>query len=293
MLHIKSIDIVGGVSLLDLGPHHCRFPIDGGFFCGGTRRGDSSYCPHHHAIAYVKADKPAFASGGFMAQACHEPVVPREAMARTLVSEAPPAPALVDTAARDALLRGFYAARGRMREAAQKRLADARPPQSNRYFVACREYAVPVESEDDHAASEEIYLAMLASQCPDVILSLARPRTRGYNYAIYLRNQIAAGSRINLVEMLARRRTVNITRPRQLAMFVVAKATTMSLPDIGRRVFGGFDHTTVLHGRDKIGSMISAGSLPKRLASILEELCSCDEILAAEVASLRAGCPQS
>jgi hypothetical protein len=52
-------------------------------------------------------------------------------------------------------------------------------------------------------------------------------------------------------DLMSARRTQNIVRPRQLAMWLAKRLTLQSLPEIGRR-FGGKDHTTVLHAVRKI-----------------------------------------
>ncbi len=41
------------VTLLDLEPHHCRWPVSDApyMFCGGTKQDGSSYCGHHDNIA--------------------------------------------------------------------------------------------------------------------------------------------------------------------------------------------------------------------------------------------------
>lgn len=51
---------------------------------------------------------------------------------------------------------------------------------------------------------------------------------------------------ITRADILSARRTANIVRPRQVAIYLARKLTLQSLPKIGRR-FGGRDHTTVLH----------------------------------------------
>jgi len=56
-------------------------------------------------------------------------------------------------------------------------------------------------------------------------------------------------------DLLSERRTRNIARPRQIAMYLCKQHTTRSYPDIGRR-FGGRDHTTVLHGVRKIEELM-------------------------------------
>jgi chromosomal replication initiator protein len=52
--------------------------------------------------------------------------------------------------------------------------------------------------------------------------------------------------RLKLVDLLSKKRTRNIARPRQMAMFLTRELTSMSLPDIGNS-FGGRDHSTVIH----------------------------------------------
>ena len=51
---------------------------------------------------------------------------------------------------------------------------------------------------------------------------------------------------IKMVDLLSKKRTRNLTRPRQIAMTLARKLTTMSLPEIGK-AFGGKDHSTVIH----------------------------------------------
>lgn len=56
---------------------------------------------------------------------------------------------------------------------------------------------------------------------------------------------------ITRMELLSSRRTNQVVRPRQIAMYLCKMMTPRSLPEIGRR-FGGKDHTTVLHAVRKI-----------------------------------------
>jgi chromosomal replication initiator protein len=57
--------------------------------------------------------------------------------------------------------------------------------------------------------------------------------------------------KIRVSELLSRRRTRTIARPRQMAMALSKELTEHSLPEIGD-AFGGRDHTTVLHACRKI-----------------------------------------
>lgn len=55
----------------------------------------------------------------------------------------------------------------------------------------------------------------------------------------------------------SKRRTRNISYPRQIAMYLCRELTDLSLPRIGDE-FGGRDHTTVIHAYDKISNEIKA-----------------------------------
>jgi len=61
--------------------------------------------------------------------------------------------------------------------------------------------------------------------------------------------------RIN--DILSARRSRNVARPRQVAMFLSKQLTSKSLPEIGRR-FGGRDHTTVIHAVKKVTELIAS-----------------------------------
>jgi len=57
--------------------------------------------------------------------------------------------------------------------------------------------------------------------------------------------------KIKVSDLLSKRRTRSIARPRQIAMSLAKELTNRSLPEIGES-FGGKDHTTVLHACRKI-----------------------------------------
>jgi chromosomal replication initiator protein len=65
--------------------------------------------------------------------------------------------------------------------------------------------------------------------------------------------------KLKLSELLSRRRTRSIARPRQLAMALAKELTSHSFPEIGE-YFGGRDHTTVLHACKKIKELKSSDS---------------------------------
>ena len=67
---------------------------------------------------------------------------------------------------------------------------------------------------------------------------------------------VATHFNVSRADILSSRRTANVVRPRQIAMYLAKMMTLRSLPEIGRR-FGGRDHTTVLHAVRKIEQMAS------------------------------------
>lgn len=66
-----------------------------------------------------------------------------------------------------------------------------------------------------------------------------------------IQKTVADYYKIRIADLLSKRRTRSITRPRQLAMALAKELTNHSLPEIGD-AFGGRDHTTVLHACRKI-----------------------------------------
>ncbi|HJV87580.1 MAG TPA: chromosomal replication initiator protein DnaA [Noviherbaspirillum sp.] len=58
---------------------------------------------------------------------------------------------------------------------------------------------------------------------------------------------------IKVADMYSKKRPANIARPRQIAMYLAKELTQKSLPEIGE-LFGGRDHTTVLHAVRKIAA---------------------------------------
>jgi chromosomal replication initiator protein len=59
---------------------------------------------------------------------------------------------------------------------------------------------------------------------------------------------------IKISDILSKRRSRTIARPRQMAMFLAKELTSHSLPEIGD-AFGGRDHTTVLHACKRIAEL--------------------------------------
>ena len=69
-----------------------------------------------------------------------------------------------------------------------------------------------------------------------------------------IQKTVAEYFKIRVADLLSKRRSRSIARPRQVAMALSKELTNHSLPEIGD-AFGGRDHTTVLHGCRRIQSL--------------------------------------
>ncbi|QJQ97436.1 chromosomal replication initiator protein DnaA [Halomonas sp. PGE1] len=69
-----------------------------------------------------------------------------------------------------------------------------------------------------------------------------------------IQRTVAEYYKIKLADLLSKRRSRSVARPRQVAMALAKELTNHSLPEIGD-AFGGRDHTTVLHACRKVKSL--------------------------------------
>ncbi len=94
----------------------------------------------------------------------------------------------------------------------------------------------------------------------DISIQLARDALRDLlsiqNRQISVENiqkTVADYYKIKIADMYSKKRPTSIARPRQIAMYLAKELTQKSLPEIGE-LFGGRDHTTVLHAVRKIAA---------------------------------------
>jgi chromosomal replication initiator protein len=83
---------------------------------------------------------------------------------------------------------------------------------------------------------------------------------------------VASYFQVDITAMSGRSRAREIVIPRQIAMFMIREGTSASLADIGRAL-GGRDHTTVMHGIEKIeAQLLEDAALRSQLIAIREAL---------------------
>jgi chromosomal replication initiator protein len=68
-----------------------------------------------------------------------------------------------------------------------------------------------------------------------------------------IQKTVADFFKIKVADMYSKKRPASIAHPRQVAMYLAKELTKKSLPEIGE-LFGGRDHTTVLHAVRKVGN---------------------------------------
>jgi chromosomal replication initiator protein len=77
-----------------------------------------------------------------------------------------------------------------------------------------------------------------------------------------IQKTVAEYFKIKLADLLSTKRTRSLARPRQIAMALSKELTNHSLPEIGQ-MFGGRDHTTVLHAIRKVQELKESDSKVK------------------------------
>ncbi len=125
----------------------------------------------------------------------------------------------------------------------------------NRVLAHANLMHVPLTLEAAEAALAGI-LSHSANLSPEVILSA-----------------VAQHYGLPREELIGRSRRRAVSTPRQLAMFLIREETDASLPLIGQ-VLGGRDHSTILHGCEKIGAQIETDEQLRRDWLAIKQLLS-------------------
>jgi chromosomal replication initiator protein len=115
----------------------------------------------------------------------------------------------------------------------------------NRVLAHARLMNTPLTLTSASAALEGI-LSRAADVSPEEILST-----------------VAEHYQLSAEQLVGRSRVRAVSVPRQLTMFLIREETDTSLPQIGQ-LLGGRDHSTILHGCEKIGTQIEGDEQLRR-----------------------------
>ena len=89
-----------------------------------------------------------------------------------------------------------------------------------------------------------------------------------------IQKTVAEYYKVKVADLLSKRRSRSIARPRQMAMTLAKELTNHSLPEIGDH-FGGRDHTTVIHACRKVKDLIlEAGDFSEDYKNLMRILSS-------------------
>ena len=80
-------------------------------------------------------------------------------------------------------------------------------------------------------------------------------KTKNFTVPVILKT-VASYFNIKVADMKSKKRSRDISTPRQIAMYICREYTKSSLPDIGKQ-FGGKDHTTVIFSYKKISKLVN------------------------------------
>jgi len=95
--------------------------------------------------------------------------------------------------------------------------------------------------------------AITIENAEELLLDLLQINEKKISIAL-IQQQVSLYFNLKVTEMSSPRRSINIARPRQIAMYLCKEVTSFSYPEIGK-AFGGKDHTTVMHAVKKIEAL--------------------------------------
>ena len=110
---------------------------------------------------------------------------------------------------------------------------------------------------------------MTISLCNEALRDLYATKARKEITAQAIMQTVADYYSIAVDDLISHSRRREITVPRQIAMYLTREMTNLSLPQIGQ-VFGNRDHTTVLHGCDKVA--VSMKNADSGMASVVGDI---------------------
>jgi chromosomal replication initiator protein len=109
------------------------------------------------------------------------------------------------------------------------------------------------------------------SLAKEVLKEFTYDKTKNFTIPTILKT-VASHYNIKVADIKSKRRSRDISVPRQIAMYLCREYTHASLPDIGKQ-FGGKDHTTVMFSHKKITNLVSENNeLAKSIQTLIEKI---------------------
>ncbi|MCL5970895.1 MAG: chromosomal replication initiator protein DnaA [Patescibacteria group bacterium] len=99
------------------------------------------------------------------------------------------------------------------------------------------------------------------------VLKNSNVKDRGAFHPDEIINNICAYYKIKPTQIKSAKRDASLVRARQVAMYVLKKDLGLTFVEIGN-ILGGRDHTTVMHGVEKVEKMVDTNGFSKELLGI-------------------------
>lgn len=113
--------------------------------------------------------------------------------------------------------------------------------------------------------------APISLELSQQILKDIAPKTPHQLTAEGILRLVALQFQIRISDIKSEKRLRRLTIPRQICMYLLRKHLLLSYPEIGR-LLGGKDHTTVLHGVNKISTLLKADTEILKATTAIESL---------------------
>ena len=124
---------------------------------------------------------------------------------------------------------------------------------------------MPVSGRELDGAVSQLMVEWLDNQAPvtlEVADAALRSRIAERERKVtvdMIKAAVAKHYHMSVPELLRKTREKAVSHPRQMAMYLSTKLTTLSLPNIAR-LYGGYDHTTVLYAKRKVARLLLGAS---------------------------------
>jgi chromosomal replication initiator protein len=99
------------------------------------------------------------------------------------------------------------------------------------------------------------------------VLKITQQEDRGVFHPDDIINNICAYYKIKPTQIKSAKRDASLVRARQVAMYILKKDLGLTFVEIGN-ILGGRDHTTVMHGVEKVEKMVDEGGFSQELLGI-------------------------
>jgi len=75
------------------------------------------------------------------------------------------------------------------------------------------------------------------------------------------------------IDLLGKKKNKEVVEPRQIAMYIILEMLALPLTSVGQ-IFGGKDHTTVIHAREKVADLIKNNNRVKIAVDDIKSMAS-------------------